>query len=130
MLFAKLWSHHIWKNCKSYKIYVPSHLHIFWLNFDKANLVSSTLFRCWEKQIFERMLPWGMSNFLLLRAWWYALGGEFWIGRDMSKNASNKGIFYEIFYEWNVKFENFSHIWWNIKVWEKIQQAFWREINP
>ena len=35
----------------------------------KQIIVSSTHFYCWGKQIFKRMLPGGMSNFLLPRAW-------------------------------------------------------------
>ena len=31
----------------------------------KQMIVPSTPFCCWKKQIFERMLPWVMSNFLL-----------------------------------------------------------------
>ena len=81
--------------------------------------VSSTPFCCWEKQIFERMLPGGMSNFLLPRAWWQELGGQFWVGKGMSKNAPNLCIFWKCEIH---KFESFSHTWWNIKVWEKIQQ--------
>ena len=90
----------------------------------KQILVSFTPFCCWGKQIFERMLPGGMSNFLLPRVWWQELGGEFWVGRGMNKNSSNQCIFLGCELH---KFEKFSHKWWNIKVWEKSQQAFWRE---
>ena len=34
----------------------------------KQIIVSSIPFSYWQKQIFERMLPWGRSNFLLSRA--------------------------------------------------------------
>ena len=34
----------------------------------KQIIVSSIPFCYWEKQIFERMLPWARSNFLLSRA--------------------------------------------------------------
>ena len=48
---------------------VPSHLHIFRPNFDKADHTFLLMpFCCWGKQIFEQMLPGGMSNFLLPRA--------------------------------------------------------------
>ena len=36
----------------------------------KQIIVSSTPLCCWGKQIFERMVPGGMSNFLLPRALW------------------------------------------------------------
>ena len=65
-----------------------------------------------------------MSNFLLPRALWQELGGEFWVERGMSESASNQCIFYE--YSLN-KFENFSHTWCDIKIREKIQPVFWRE---
>ena len=42
----------------------------------------------------------------------------------MSKNAFNQCIFQECELG---KFQKCSHTWWNIAVWEKIQQAFWRE---
>ena len=45
---------------------VPSHLHIFWLNFDKANHSFLYPFLLLGKQIFERMLPGWMSNFSCL----------------------------------------------------------------
>ena len=61
----------------------------------KKIIVSSGPFCCWRKQIFKKMLPGGMSNFALPRAWWKEPGGEFWVGRDMSKNVSNQCIFYE-----------------------------------
>ena len=61
----------------------------------KKIIVSSGPFCCWRKQIFKKMLPGGMSNFVLPRAWWQEPGGEFWVGRDMSKNVSNQCIFYE-----------------------------------
>ena len=51
--------------------------------------------------------------------------GETWVGRGMSKNASNQCIFCELH-----KFENLSNTWWNSKIWKKIQQAFWREMKP
>ena len=89
----------------------------------KQIIVSSTTFCCRGKQIFERILPGGIGNFLLPSAWWQILGGEFWVGRDMNKNASNQCIFYECELH---KFENIFHTWWNIEVWEKIQQVFWR----
>ena len=43
----------------------------------KQIIVSSIRFCCGGKQILERMVPWRMSNFLLPRAWWQELGGEF-----------------------------------------------------
>ena len=90
----------------------------------KLIIVFSTPFYCWGKQIFERMLPGGMSNFLLPGASCQELGSNFWVGRGMRKNAMNQCIFYECELH---KFEKFSHTWWNINVWEKIQQAFWIE---
>ena len=50
----------------------------------KQIIVSSTPFCCWGKQIFERMMSRGMSNFLLPRAWWQQRGyssewGEAWV---------------------------------------------------
>ena len=92
----------------------------------KQMIVPSTPFCCWKKQIFERMLPWVMSNFLLPGAWWQELGGEFWVGKGMSKNTLNQCIFKECELH---KSESFSHTWWNIKFWEKIQEAFWRDIT-
>ena len=79
----------------------------------KQIIISSIYFRCWGKQIFERMLPgggggWGgagrFSNFLLSGAWWQELGGEFWVGEAWVKmprinaftrnlNSINLGIF-------------------------------------
>ena len=47
---------HLKKNtnhAKYKKPNVPSHRHIFWLSFDKANIVSSTLLCCFGKQTFE-----------------------------------------------------------------------------
>ena len=60
-------------------------------NLIKQIIVSSIPFRCWGKQIFERMLPGGMSNFLLPRAWWEELGGK--------KGVSQKkrGKFWKLF---------------------------------
>ena len=55
----------------------------------KQIMVSSTRFCCWGKQTFKRILSVGKSNFLLPRAWWQEFGGEFWVGKDMSKNAPN-----------------------------------------
>ena len=72
---------------------VPSHFHNFWLNFDKTNYSFLHPFCCWEIQVFERMMSGGMCNFLLPWVWWQELGGEFWMGRGMSKNASNQCIF-------------------------------------
>ena len=76
---------------------------------------------------FRKILPGRTSNFLLSRAWWRELGGEFWMGRGMSKNASNHYIFWECERH---KSEKIFHTWWNVNVWEKLQQAFWREIKP
>ena len=45
--------------------------------FIKQIIVCSTPFCCWRKQIFERMLPGGMSNFVLPRAWWKNLRASF-----------------------------------------------------
>ena len=59
----------------------------------KQIIVSSTPFCCWEKKIFEKMLPWGMSNFFLPMVWWQELGDKFWVGRGKSINASNQCIF-------------------------------------
>ena len=59
----------------------------------KQIIVSSTPFCCWGKQIFENMLPEGTSNFLLPKVWWKEIGGEFWVGSGMSKNASIQCIF-------------------------------------
>ena len=59
----------------------------------KQIIVSFTPFYWWGKQIFERMLPWGMSNFFLPRAWWQKLGDAFGVGRGMSENVSNQCIF-------------------------------------
>ena len=53
----------------------------------KQIIVPSPSFCDWGKKIFEKMLPGRMSNFLLSGVWWQNLGGEFWVGRDMSKNA-------------------------------------------
>ena len=47
----------------------------------KQIIVSSTPFCCWGKQIFERMLPGGMSNFLLLGRDDRNLGASFEWGR-------------------------------------------------
>ena len=59
----------------------------------KQIIVSSVPFCFWGKQILERMVPGGMSNFSLPRAWWQVLGGEFSVGKGISKNASNQCIF-------------------------------------
>ena len=40
---------------------VSSHLHIFWLNFNKTNYSFLHLFLLFGKQIFERMVPGAMS---------------------------------------------------------------------
>ena len=83
----------------------------------KQIIVSSTPFCCWGKQIFERMLPGGMSN-------------SFCLGRD----DKNLGASFEWREAWvkmprihflgeRDKFEYFPHTLWNINVWEKIQQA-------
>ena len=93
----------------------------------KQIIVSSIPFYSWGKQILEIMLPGGMSNFLLPWAWWQKLEDKFWVGRTTNENASNQCIFQECELH---RFENFSRTWWNIKVWKKIQQAFWREIKP
>ena len=59
-----------------------SHLHISERTLIKQIIVSYTPPYCWGKQIFERMLPMGMSNFLLLgcdmmtRTWGRVLNGE------------------------------------------------------
>ena len=79
--------------------------------FIRQIIVSSTSFCCWEKQIFEKMLPRGMSNFLLPRVWWQELGGEFWVGRDMSKNPYIQCISWECEHH---QFEIFFYTWWNI----------------
>ena len=109
------------KNLMSQVIFIFSHY-----SLTKQIIVCSIPFHCWRKQIFERMQPEGMRNFLLPSAWWQELGDEFCVGRGMSKNSLNQCIFYKCELH---KFENFSHILWNIKVWEKIQQAFLREIK-
>ena len=62
---------------KNEKPNVPSHLHIFGLNFDKANHCFPTSFCCWEKQVSKTMLPTGMNNFLQPREWWQELGSSF-----------------------------------------------------
>ena len=59
--FPKIESHTKYK-----KSNVSSHLHIFWLNFDKANHSLIHPFLLWGKHIFERMLPGRMSNFFWL----------------------------------------------------------------
>ena len=117
------------KNCKSdIKNLMFQVIFIFsdWILI-KQIIGSSTPFCCLGKQVFERMLPGGINNFLLHRTWWQQLGCEFWVGRGTSKNSLNQCIFSECEVH---KFETFSHTWWNIKVWEKIQQALWREIKP
>ena len=46
----------------------------------------------------------------------------------MNKNASIYAFSRNVnFYH---KFRKFSHTWRNIKIWDKIQQVFWREIKP
>ena len=59
-------------------------------------IVSSTHFCCWGKQIFERMWPWGLSNFRLPSAWWQELGGKFWVVRACVKmrriNAFSRNV--------------------------------------
>ena len=47
-----------------------SHLHISERTLIKQIMVSYTPPYCWGKQIFERMLPKGMSNFLLPGVWY------------------------------------------------------------
>ena len=74
---------------------VPSHLHIFWLNFNKANYSFLHFFPLFGNQIFERMVPGAMSIFFLPRTRWQELGDKFWVGRGMSTNASSQYIFSE-----------------------------------
>ena len=88
----------------------------------KQIIISSFPFCCWGKQLFERLLPGRISHLLLPRAWWQELGaslqwGEAWV-KMPRVNAFWRNVNSIIF---------FSHTWWNIKVWEKIQQAFCRE---
>ena len=87
---------------------LASHLYIFWLNFDKANHSFLQPFLMLGKQIFERMLPRGMSNFLLLRAWWPELGGEFWVGRGMIKMPWINAFFWKVNSTLHSKFNKHS----------------------
>ena len=87
----------------------------------KQIIVSSTPFYCWGKQIFERMLPGGMSNSFCLGLDDKNLGASFewreaWVKMPRIHFLGERD-----------KFEYFPHTLRNIKVWEKIQQAFWRE---
>ena len=83
----------IGKHAKYKELNVPSHLHIFWLNFEQANHSFLHPFLLLGEVDFQKKLPGGMSNFPLPRPWWQELGGEFWVGRGMSKNSLNQCIF-------------------------------------
>ena len=120
-----------------YKTVKPSHLKKLQILFQaififsdwiliKQIIIPSTPVYCWGKQIFEKMWYERMSNSLLPRAWSQELGREVWVGRSLSKNYSNQCIFT---YMNSINLKIF-HTCWNIKVWEKYQQAFWREIMP
>ena len=69
-----LTSEKIANQTKYEKPFFPSHLYFSDWILIKQIIVSCTPFYCWGKQIFKRMLPGGMSNFLLPRAWWQELG--------------------------------------------------------
>ena len=89
----------------------------------KQIIVSSTPFCYWGKEIFERMLPGGMSNFFLPRNWWRKLGDKFWVAKVWVKMPWINSFCRKV-YSINLKL---FPTWWNVKVWEKIQQAFWIE---
>ena len=65
----------------------------------KTIIVFFTPFYCWGKQIFKKMLPGGMSNLLLPRAWWQELRGEFWVGRGILERDKIL-LKYEKMYPW------------------------------
>ena len=61
-IIYKLWSHHIWKmanHAKYKKPNVPSYLHIFWQNFDKANRRFFQLFLLFGETDFRTNANWG-----------------------------------------------------------------------
>ena len=106
--FAKIADHTKYK-----KPNVLSHHHIFWMNSDKADNSFLYPFLLLGKQIFEICL--GRDNkYLGVSFKW---GGAWvkmpWIN-TFSRNVNSINL--KIF-----------PTWWNIKVWEKIQQEFRRE---
>ena len=96
---------------------VPSHLHIFWLNFNKANYSFLHLFLLFGKQIFERMVPGAMSISFCLERDDKNLGTSFeWGGAWVQMPQVNT-------FSRNVNPINFSHILWNVEVWVKIHHT-------
>ena len=108
------------------KTFIPSHLHIFWLKFDKENYSFLYPFLLLEKKGFWKNAAWGtISNFLLPRFDEKNLGKSFewvraWV-KMLQKNAFSR-------YVNSINFKMFPTL--NMKIWAKIQQAFWREAKP
>ena len=117
-----------------YKTVRPSHLkklqmiqkinnlmfQVIFIFFDwiliKKIIVSSTPFRRWGKQIFEKMMSWEMSHFPLSRVWRQETGAGFEWWRVWVKMSTFNA------FSGNVNSINFSHTWWNVQVWEKMLQ--------
>ena len=88
---------------------VPSHFHILWLNFDKANhsFLHPFLLDPWGNR-FSKKCTWGF-------AWWTGA----WVKMHRFKGFSKVSTI-----NWKIFLTN-GRIWKS----EKIQQAFWWEIK-
>ena len=91
------------------KLIIPSHLHIFWLNFDKANHSLLHSFR------------FGGNRFSKNSTWSFELRTETWVKMHrfnvFSRNVNT--------INWKI-FSTHDGIYKS----EKIQQVLWREIKP